>query len=219
MIVLLLAKVKNYFTQCKTLVKRLIDSYQWYLRDRTLDPPQELIESLENLNANSIAHSSTTLLRHLVRTYQLLKKWEAPEYVCISGLYHSIYGTQTFKKFLIDPQQREKLRKLVPSDSENLVYYFYIHDKKEFLKNLTKANSLPLINRLDRSNIYITEEEFLDFLRIRLADYIEQMERMKFSPNSLKKWLEQSKSLINSREYSAIFNNLPVYYFKKTKHT
>ena len=216
MIVFLLAKVKHYIFRRKIFVNRLIDSYQWYLRDRTLDPPQELMESLKNLNANSISHSSTTLLRHLVRTYQLLKKWKVPEYVCVSGLYHSIYGTQTFQKFLIDPQQREPLLELVSYRSEKLVYYFYIHDKKDFLKNLTKTKSLALKNRFDNSIIYISADEFLDLLRIRLADYIEQMERTKSSANFLKGRLDESKSFIDGKEYSAILNNLPVSYLKKT---
>lgn len=207
----ILSKIKSYSNKCKTIVKQLINSSKWYLRDKNLDPPQELMEFLIALNADSIRHSSTTLLRHLVGTYQLLKKWEVPDHVSSAGLYHSIYGTQTFKNFLINPKEREKLRKIISSKSEELVYYFYIQDKKDFFSNLNQTKSFTLKNRLNKSTIFLTKEEFIDLLRIRIADYIEQMERMKFSPQFLDKQLQKSQSLLDSKEYLAILNNLPVY--------
>ncbi|MGK7892781.1 MAG: DUF6817 domain-containing protein [Xenococcus sp. (in: cyanobacteria)] len=213
----ILSKIKSYLNKCKTIVNQLIDSYKWHLRDRNLDPSQELMEFLIDLNADSILHSSTTLLRHLVGTYQLLKKWEVTDYVSLAGLYHSIYGTQTFKKFLINPQERDKLREIIDSKSEKLVYYFYIQNKKDFFSNLNQTNSFAIKNRLNNSTISLTKEEFTDLLRIRLADYIEQMERMNFSAKFLKKQLQKSESFLDPKEYYAILNNLPVYYLDKIK--
>ena len=192
----------------KTLIKRLINLVRWYSRDRRFDPPSELIEVLKDFDADKILHGSTTLLKHLVGTYRLLKQWNIPEEVCIAGLFHSVYGTQTFKEFLIDPLQREKLRAIIPHYSEELVYCFYIQDKKGLLKNLESEGEAVLRDRLTGKNIPLSSQKFEDLLKTRFADYIEQMSRMKFSVSFIEQKLIQSKTFINFQDYKAISSAL-----------
>ena len=58
----------------------------------------KLLDLLIDLNTDSLSHSHGTLIDHLQQTYELLKQWENPQYVCLAGLFHSIYGTQIYKK-------------------------------------------------------------------------------------------------------------------------
>ncbi len=192
----------------KASIKHLINLLKWHSRDRRFDPPPELVKVLNDLDADKVLHSSTTLFKHLVGTYRLLKQWNISEEVCIAGLFHSVYGTQTFKGFLISPLQREKLKAVIPDYSEELVYYFYIQDKKRLFESLKSDRKIVLKNRLNGHEIPLSNQKFEDLLKTRFADYIEQMSRMKFSGNFIQQKLMQSQALINPQEYKAISSAL-----------
>ena len=199
----------HYLKKPHIFLNRMADLLKYRFRDKAINPPQELTEFLKRLNAHSIPHSQISLLKHLVGTYRLLKVWGVPEYVCVAGLYHSIYGTQTFNISLIKPTQRESVKTIISPQSEKLVYYFYIQDKKHFFFNLNQIENFALKDRINYVEISLTKEEFTDMLIIRLADYIEQMDRLKFDADFLKDILQQSKSFLSLQEYNAILNSLP----------
>ena len=52
---------------------------------------------LINLDANKTAHSGRSLFDHLKGVHDLLRDWDNEHHVCLAGLFHSIYGTTTFK--------------------------------------------------------------------------------------------------------------------------
>ena len=52
---------------------------------------------LISLDANKTRHSGRTLFDHLKGVHDLLRDWDNEYHVCIAGLFHSIYGTNTFK--------------------------------------------------------------------------------------------------------------------------
>lgn len=201
--------MSHYLKKSQIILNRIANFFKYHLRDKTIDPPQELIDFLKRLNAHSIPHSQIPLLEHLVGTYRLLKVWGVPEYVCVAGLYHSIYGTQTFNISLIQPQQRESVKQIISPQSEKLVYYFYVQEKKHFFSNLNETKYFTLKDRINQLDIPLTKEEFTDMLRIRLADYIEQMDRLNFDADFLKDVLRQSKFFLSSKEYHTILNSLP----------
>ena len=57
-----------------------------------------MINYLLSLNLDKIQHSGESLLSHLKGTKEILTQWDAPEYVCNAGLFHSVYGTQYFSR-------------------------------------------------------------------------------------------------------------------------
>ena len=52
------------------------------------------------LGMNLVRHAGCTFLEHLSGVQQVLLSWHEPEYVCNTGLLHSVYGTELFQVVL-----------------------------------------------------------------------------------------------------------------------
>jgi len=54
----------------------------------------------------------------------LLRRWGLPEPVCYGGLFHSMYGTDGFKRNALTTDDRHEVRALIGEEAERLVYLF-----------------------------------------------------------------------------------------------
>ena len=93
-----------------------------------------------------IKHSHSNLFEHSYNLYLLLQHMNCPKYVCLAGLYHSIYGNQYFKpEFAV---KRSFIKKTIGVFNNT-------EDRDEyFLKHANKYKDLFLIcyvNLLDQS--------------------------------------------------------------------
>jgi len=79
-------------------------------------------EFLISLDANKTRHSGRTLFDHLKGVHDLLRDWDNPTDVCLAGLFHSIYGTSTFKHQSL--HDRGALVEMIGVPAEMLVYHF-----------------------------------------------------------------------------------------------
>ena len=79
-------------------------------------------EFLFSLDAHKTQHSGRTLFEHLKGVHDLLRDWDNEEVVCLAGLFHSIYGTNTFKHQSL--QERERLTEMIGEHAELLVHLF-----------------------------------------------------------------------------------------------
>ncbi|TRU11014.1 MAG: hypothetical protein EWV75_12935 [Microcystis wesenbergii Mw_QC_S_20081001_S30D] len=139
-------------------------------------PPQSILNQLKQLGCDSTAHMNRDLLTHFQGTYQLLKKWGNQEAVCLAGLCHALYGTQTFPVALVSFSKRQEIAALIGEEAEKLAYYYSIITRQHFTENLKKnTNNLAIKSRLDGSIIPIQESEFIQLLEIFLADHLEQI--------------------------------------------
>ncbi|MDJ0582177.1 DUF6817 domain-containing protein [Crocosphaera sp.] len=167
---------KKLLTSIETTPYRVLRKFDYLLSlNSSRSIPQEIIDFLESLQADSIAHTKRSLLKHLQKTYFLLQKWGNPDYLCLAGLFHSIYGTQDFKELPMLLENRKKVRNVIGSQAEKLVYYFCIQDRRHFVSNFDKNQKFTILSRLDKKEILISEKEFKDLLEIRIADHLEQM--------------------------------------------
>ena len=82
------------------------------------------IQFLKKIGCDEVGHRNQTLLDHLIGVYNLLKSWDAPEYVQDAGLFHSVYGTTYFKPQMIT--SREMVKELIGDQAEILAYIFCI---------------------------------------------------------------------------------------------
>ena len=80
------------------------------------------IKFLKELGADRVPHSGRYLIDHLVGVHDILVGWKLEQYVCDAGLFHSIYGTMTFQHKTTE--DREKIKELIGSKAERLVYEF-----------------------------------------------------------------------------------------------
>lgn len=77
---------------------------------------------LQQLEANQTPHSGRTLFEHLKGVHDLLRDWDNEPDVCLAGLYHSIYGTDTFKHKSL--HNRYELIEMIGERAETLVHLF-----------------------------------------------------------------------------------------------
>jgi hypothetical protein len=84
-----------------------------------------LLENFKDLN-----HSGKGYIDHAAGVFNLLKKMEADQNVCLAGLYHSVYGTDAFNQSV--QVSRETVKELIGEYSENLVFTFSIAKNKDF---------------------------------------------------------------------------------------
>lgn len=55
-----------------------------------------VIKTFENIFVEDIPHGNSTYKEHCIDVYHILKQSGVDDYICICGLWHSVYGTDTF---------------------------------------------------------------------------------------------------------------------------
>ncbi len=115
------------------------------LKDRFLcrqNPPQAVINHLQTIGYSSTSHMNPNLFEHFNRTYRILKKWDNNESVCLAGLYHAIYGAGTFHEALVSLKKREDIALLIGDEGKNLVYYYSILSRSDFVQNIDRKKTI-----------------------------------------------------------------------------
>jgi hypothetical protein len=144
------------------------------------------IEFLRKLGCASVPHSTRTLLDHLIGTHDLLRSWGAPEAVCLAGLFHSVYGTDSFRARLEQEPSRGTIAGLIGADAESLAWQFGTMTKESFWEQVgllarssEDANAFVLQNRTTKSNIPCSREQLLNIVDLVLANEIDQGQHMR----------------------------------------
>ena len=83
---------------------------------------EQKIDFLKNLDADKTKHTGGTLLEHLIGVHDILKEWNVSEHIQDAGLFHSVYGTASFKHK--STNDRDKVRELIGEQAEEVVFMF-----------------------------------------------------------------------------------------------
>lgn len=138
---------------------------------------------------------------HLKGVQAILRFWGSPVHLTNAGLFHSIYGTEGFQGFSLPLSERPVIQDLIGEKAEELAYVFCMVDrstvdetifdwKKEDLASTTSVYTFRSRPELGRFEISLTKEEWLDFLELSLADWLEQVEGAAQKENPLFLWKE-----------------------------
>jgi hypothetical protein len=151
---------------------------------------------------------------HLKGVQSVLRNWGAEQHVSDAGLFHSIYGTQGFQGFKLSFSKRAAIRALIGPKAERLVWIFCMADRltvdklvekhynrycakqtdgSESSVDIAAPENEPLLisSRLELGNIPIAfadEAEWLSFVELTLADWLEQCEGAAERRNELYGW-------------------------------
>jgi hypothetical protein len=106
----------------------------------------------------SIGHLDKTLFDHLWGTYSILKQQGKPEYLCLAGLFHSVYETEYFK--FGNPYTRKEVEELIGTQAEHLVYEF--------------CNIVPRTTKLIERQGNWPDQTYADLLDIEFVNAVEQ---------------------------------------------
>jgi hypothetical protein len=171
-------KAQYYFYILPYYIERVIESIESSLFSR-YQPPQSIADQLrQELNKMS-RHLDRHLFDHFIGTYRILKKWNSPEYVCLAGLAHALYGTESFRNISIPLNSRSHLREIIGEEAERLVYYYCVLKRQDFCKNLDRS-TFSITSRIDGQRIPISKRDFKDITELFLADRLEQIFSLRF---------------------------------------
>jgi len=134
---------------------------------------------------------------HLRGVQAILRYWDSPLHLTNAGLFHSIYGTEGFQGFSLPLSERAAIIELIGPKAEKLAFVFCMVDRSTVDETVFSwkkaASNITLYNirarpELGRFQITLTKEEWLDFLELTLADWLEQVEGAATKPSSLFLW-------------------------------
>jgi len=146
---------------------------------------------------------------HLKGVQAVLRYWQAPEHLTNAGLFHSIYGTEGFQGFALPLTERSTIQALIGEQAEKLCFVFCMVDRStldhtvfQYLNHQytatasTAKNSDPINQNftlharpeLGRFPMQLTRQEWLDFIELTLADWMEQVEGAAQKPSDLFLW-------------------------------
>lgn len=136
---------------------------------------------------------------HLKGVQAVLRYWGSPLHLTNAGLFHSIYGTEGFQGFSLPLSERPAIKELIGVEAEKLAFVFCMVDRSTVDETvfswkeddaMSQSSSFHFRARpeLGRFDITLTKEEWLDFLELSLADWLEQVEGAATKPSSLFLW-------------------------------
>ena len=151
----------------------------------------------ENVPAVLDHTGSAAFDEHLKGVQAVLRYWGAPTYVTKAGLFHSIYGTEGFQGFALPLSERPTIQNLIGEKAEKLCFLFCMVDRStvdESIFNWTKPlhddqlvvfRSRPELGRFEMT---LTKAEWVDFIELTLADWLEQVEGAAKKPSDIFLW-------------------------------
>lgn len=160
---------------------------QWEIKDKNLHTflATSIPEALE--------HTGTaTFDEHLKGVSAVLRNWGANEDLVYAGMFHSIYGTEGFQGFSLSYRRRRDVEKLIGKRAERLAFIFCVADRMTVDDLVARhydrlsggdqsiqqlSFSINARYELGRFEInFPTEHDWLDFVELTLADWLEQVE-------------------------------------------
>jgi len=138
---------------------------------------------------------------HLKGVQAVLRYWDAPIHLYNAGLFHSIYGTEGFQGYALPLSERDAIRGLIGTKAERLCWIFCMVDRSTvdetvFNWNNSDVNSTQYTQftfqsrpELGRFEIkLLNKSEWLDFVELTLADWLEQVQGAAETPSTLFNW-------------------------------
>ncbi len=141
------------------------------------DPMYErAMELLERFGAVSVEHPSGTFLEHLRGTYEQLDRWGCSKDLCRAGLYHSVYGTEVFRKRTVPLEARDEIRGAIGERAEEIAYLYCALSRPSLYRNLD-VGAPYAVKTQDGGEIPLSLVQLADLMTLDLANRLEQLPR------------------------------------------
>jgi len=158
---------------------------------------QQLHDYISTSIPEALAHTGASSFdSHLKGVQSVLRNWGSDEVLVNAGLFHSIYGTEGFQGYKLPLSKRADIRKLIGREAERLVWIFCMVDRSTVDDSLyvceqQDTRKFEFRARPELGNFPIIldgEKEWLDFLELTLADWLEQVEGAAEKANHIFEW-------------------------------
>lgn len=125
-------------------------------------------------------------LDHLMGTCRFLERWRCCQSLCIAGLFHSVYGTETFKAACLDLRARGTLQEIITEEAETLVYLYGVTSRRSLYEAAKRLGSPALQDFRTGESLPITRRQLSDLLTLDLANGLERSTRIAPPPELAK---------------------------------
>jgi len=133
---------------------------------------------LRDHHAGELGHSATSLLDHLVGTEALLEAWGAAADVATAGLFHAVYGTESFRAAVVPLDLRPRVRAVIGVDAEALAYRFGAMAKGSFDAAVLGDGGSRIDDRHTGGDEVLDEPAFAALCMMMTANWLEQKPRL-----------------------------------------
>ena len=176
----------------------------------------------------ALSHTgSTSFDVHLKGVQSILRAWSCSDHVANAGLFHSIYGTEGFQGYKLPFSERKRIREMIGQKAESLVFKFCVADRftvdeivrkhHDVLFNNNHNNdeclSFEIKSRIELGRFDIKFKdmnEWLDFIELTLADWLEQVEGAAQKANPLFEWNKGESYSYRRTAYSRMADILTI---------
>ena len=161
---------------------------------------------LKDLGTDTNEHSGGELLDHLRGTHDFLQQWGNEQAVCLGGLFHSIYGTQSYTTQSATFEDRRRIRAVIGGRAERLAFLFSVTHRWHFFEQFGREAPV-LYDRINETDLPVTPADLRDLIEIEVANYIEFMPRLDFTVEELDRFAakaEKANGSITAAAYAAI---------------
>ena len=146
-----------------------------------MDPNyRPMIDFLRSLGTEDVPHSGEKgFLAHLIGVFRDLEAWGADRDLCRAGLFHSIYGTELFRRWSLPLERRGEVRELIGERAERIAFANCMMDRSTFdaLLESDADGTYRMRNRETGETIELSREDYDDLVRMHLCDWLEQVAR------------------------------------------
>jgi len=144
-----------------------------------MDPNyRQMIDFLRSLGTEDVPHSGEKgFLAHLVAVMRDLESWGCSRDICRAGLFHSIYGTELFRRWSLPLERRPEVAALIGEQAERLAFVNCMMDRTSFEVLLESDGPYVIRNRETGEPIELSREDYDDLVCLRLCDWLEQVAR------------------------------------------
>jgi hypothetical protein len=143
---------------------------------------RSMLRFLRSAAAHETDHSGKDLLKHLAGTYRILRRWGCPEYLCVAGLFHSVYGTEAFRCATFALRQRQLIRDKIGPVAEYAAYLYCVATRRSLYENLEREAQYSVRSFRDGTTIPISRKCLADLMALDLANSLEQLSRIPLTP-------------------------------------
>jgi len=173
---------------------------------------KDLTDYFQRVGANEISHSTKTYLAHAIGVYNDLKEWGCDEELARVGLFHSIYGTELFRRFTLPLDRRHEVRELIGERAERIAWLNCAIDRRHFDREILKPSGpYQLLDRFSGQLIAVSDQDLHDLCVVHLCDWLEQVGRAKAWDYRRTGYRDLARRLggIGQTRYEAVFAEAP----------
>lgn len=131
---------------------------------------------LQAHGAATAGHGVRSLIEHLQGVADLLTGYGARDALRDAGLFHSVYGTESYQSQTIPIELRPRVVRLIGEEAERLAWLFGVMKKESFYA-LLGAGEGCITHRQLGAPVALSRQDMRDLCDLTVANWLEQRPR------------------------------------------